>query len=245
MGKNKKTRPKPLIVLWEDKEDVLQAFRNNHAEYYDIFATPDGNEFWNKLLELSKQHTSPDVIVIDLSHPISTGIPPEVLEQLDQRREDTDATIKKLNLLYNQYHEKTGFDMIERARRLFSDTPITAYTSQFGTLQLADEDLVHLSKQNCSLLLKKKPAFYEHQRIDEMMESAKKTKQNANITKYTSWVLAVIVFILPLICSWLLGKSIDFLVSFLASLPLVVLPFIASRIERIMSFFERLAQKNR
>ena len=189
MDKNEKTlRTRPLIALWDDKESVLQDFRDNHSQYYDIFATQDGNEFYTKLCELSKQHTPPDVIVIDISHQ-TIDIPPDVKEKLDQDEENVRAAIKELNDFYNMYHEKVGLGMIESARDLFPDIPITAYTSQFGTGALTNENLVQLSDQNCSLLLKDRPPRYVHTRLDKMMAEAKKAKQYARITMYTSLIL--------------------------------------------------------
>lgn len=162
---------KPLIFFCDDKPKWTTQFNARHGERFDIRTTNNTMEFRSVLSAMIKQGEIPDIILIDLYHP--NGDPnSDEQKQLGEEGQKAivqlEEDIKKAKKLVLKAWNPWGYELLEQARTLCSDTPIAIYTEQ--GLTLADDDeLERVSKSDGEWFMKGKTVFYENLKLEKML----------------------------------------------------------------------------
>jgi hypothetical protein len=242
---------KPIIVYCDDKQKLIDDFKEKHGEEYDIRPAVNEKEFMTVLRGLHKNDSPPSIILIDLYHP-NENKTDEELKLLEpsfyEVGEELDVVIKKARDITDKVCSPLGLKLLERVReemKMFADVPIAIYTKQ-GVSVIKDECIGEVADYRAEWLLKGRSKDYESGRLDRMLtkatenkECGKIAKERAKITKRALWFLAGFMLIAPIpIFAWL-DRMTDYFVSLCASLPTFVMAL-------IMPFLiERYTQKNK
>jgi len=125
--------------------------------------------------------------------------------------------------------EHTG-ESLERVSRQDGEWFIKGQTGIYESEKLRTM-LVGAAKRDDEISTIKGVADQATQQIDACAMRVKEvadelTKRNANITRYAFWTLGGVIMIAPLICSYALGRHVDYLPSFIGFLSALALPFI-------------------
>ena len=238
------------------KNDIEEFVNDDVRGPFRVLAVNNALDFEQVLQELLQNNDKPDIIMIDLYHPINENATENIANGQKAIEELQDAIIKARSDIEKAW-SKVGLSMLQQARNLlrkYGDakdlTPIAIYTEQGLTLASEEKDKNHdksldiVSNLKGHWFLKGQTPFYERAKLKAMLSAVtreeletvldEKFKFFKKIVKKTSWLVAGGIFILSVIYLWKTGKSIDeYILSALTSFAIAFLiPTLVEQSER-------------
>ncbi|MBN2039462.1 MAG: hypothetical protein JW864_05440 [Spirochaetes bacterium] len=230
-------KSKPTILYCDDKKKWLNLFKERHKGQYTIISTERASELSIKLQDMVNNKIPPDIILIDLYH--SRFDDPAVQEQHNlagQAAIDKLETVKKeVRVPINEAWNPEGYKMLEFARSILKEAhyesiPIAIYTEQ-GLSIATNEELETVAKFDGQWLIKGSTHNYESFRLKELLNEGRKKRVYTKTYTMLS-VFGVLLLIFTSMYSYFVNRIPDFLVSFLSSAIIAIIPVIASFVLR-------------
>ncbi len=200
---------KKRVLICDDQDRFIEQFRKQHADFYDITAVRDIRQVLDKLHGMSPL---PDIVLLDLYHPISED------EGFEKRRQAAEAELEKLNEQIDRTKRAVdatwhplGLDILKDIRSEYTARrlPVVIY-SQRGLFLLDDEQVRLVEEYNGHWLLKNQfGPRTEKTRMDRIMNYAGQAKPL--LTAYrraltVSWALVVGLFVAVYLPGAVVGK---------------------------------------
>jgi len=196
------------VLICDDQDRFIEQFKKNHSDYYDITPVRDIRQVLDQLHEMS---SLPDIVLLDLYHPITED------EGFEERRQAAEAELKKLNVQIDSTKRAVdatwcplGLDILADIRKDFSPQrlPVVIY-SQRGLFLLDDKQVRSVEQHNGHWLLKNQfGPRTEKMRIDRIMNYAGQAKplltayRRALVASWALFLAVLVVSAVPGSMAW-------------------------------------------
>jgi predicted nucleotide-binding protein len=172
-----KAGPSRLRILYcDDQERFREQFKRNHGRRFDIDSLSDIGELLAHLHELEQL---PDLLLLDLYHPLDVADAQARADAANGRLEDLTELIGDVKILVEDAWDAAAVPVLQELREHFpaSELPVLIYT-QRGLLLLDDSDLRQIEECDAEWLIKDKhiSPTTEAIRIEKFVRTAKASR---------------------------------------------------------------------
>lgn len=182
------------VLICDDQDKFLDAFKKNHGENFDILEVKD----ISKLIERIDE-SKPDLVLLDLYHPKDNK------DDFEIRRSNAEFELSNLNVQIQRTRNAVdatwiplGLDVLNDIRKKYSSRklPVIIY-SQRGLLLLNDNQVRFVEENDGHWMIKNEySALTEKTRMDRILAYSGKAKpviKSYRILLIGSWTIFVIL----------------------------------------------------